>query len=404
MKKTILNIYDSFCREFRIVFHDEGILLFMIFLPLVYPILYSLIYNPEVVREVKMVVVDDDRSELSREFVRKLDATQGTHIIGYAANLEEARRAINEHKAYGIMQIPEGFGRKATSGEGANAVMYAEMSLMLRYKSLLVSATEVSQEMGAEIQKKALNTLAPEAATLIPKGIFNIESVFMGNIESGFDSFVMPGVLILILQQVIVLTVGMAGGARHEHPERMGYNPVMKSPPIIADMIGQMLCYLTLYILPAIWLIYYVPLIFHFPMAGDPWQELWFILPLILSSICLGFTMQAFVWQRESIFVNWVATSIIFLFLSGLTWPRFAMPDIWQWIGDLVPATWGVEGFIRMNTNGASLAQTSHEFYWLWGLTGGYFVLACLMHLFFMRRSVRRLYIIRQGKTITSKQ
>lgn len=62
----------------------------------------------------------------------------------------------------------------------------------------------------------------------------------------------------------------------------------------------------------------------------------------------------------------------MFLFLSGLTWPRYAMSPFWHTLGDLVPATWGVEGFIRMNTNGASLSQVSGDYIALWILAAVY--------------------------------
>lgn len=74
------------------VFRDPGIMLFFFALPLVYPIVYSLIYNPEVTRDMPVAVVDSDRTSLSREFVRHADATQAMKICGYASNIEEARR------------------------------------------------------------------------------------------------------------------------------------------------------------------------------------------------------------------------------------------------------------------------------------------------------------------------
>ena len=99
-----------------------------------------------------------------------------------------------------------------------------------------------------------------------------------------------------------------------------------------------------------------------------------FILPMVIACLGLGFCFQAVVWERESVFVLWVATSVAFLFLSGLTWPRYAMPGFWRFVGDLVPATWGVEGFIRMNTNGATLAQVRTEYINLWILAAVYLV------------------------------
>lgn len=51
-------MFAVYCREFKMVTHDVGIILFFMFLPLAYPIIYSLIYNPELVKDVSMVVVD----------------------------------------------------------------------------------------------------------------------------------------------------------------------------------------------------------------------------------------------------------------------------------------------------------------------------------------------------------
>ena len=76
IKSIISQFLEVYCREFKLVIHDQGLLIFFILLPLAYPIVYSLIYNPEQVRDVKLIVVDHDRSSISRELVRNLDATQ----------------------------------------------------------------------------------------------------------------------------------------------------------------------------------------------------------------------------------------------------------------------------------------------------------------------------------------
>ena len=49
LKKIIKGIYIVYCREFKLIIKDKGLMLFLCFLPLVYPVLYSLIFNPEVV-------------------------------------------------------------------------------------------------------------------------------------------------------------------------------------------------------------------------------------------------------------------------------------------------------------------------------------------------------------------
>lgn len=48
------------------------------------------------------------------------------------------------------------------------------------------------------------------------------------------------------------------------------------------------------------------------------------------------------------------------------------MPGLWHALAGAIPATWGVEGFIRINSNGATLAESSEPFLWLWGLAAAY--------------------------------
>ncbi|MDE7109947.1 MAG: ABC transporter permease, partial [Muribaculaceae bacterium] len=277
-------------------------------------------------------------------------------------------------------------------GNQANATIFCESSLLLRYRGFLMAATNVSQAMGAEILTEKINAVAPLATTITDGDLMPIKNISMGNIESGFDSFIMPGVLILILQQCIILATGMAGGAKRERPSLIGYNGVNEEPSILMTMTGQMLCYLTILIVPIIYLIHYVPLMFSFPMAGRFSEIIAFLLPMILASAALGFCLQGIVWERESVFVLWVVTSVVFLFLSGLTWPRYAMSPFWKFISDAVPATWGVEGFIRMNTNGASLAQEASDYRMLWLLAVIYTAAAYCIQRWVVRPSIRRGY------------
>ena len=398
MKKYLKQYYHALLKEFKLVKGDAGVLIFMILLPIAYPIVYSLIYNPELVRDVQLVVVDNDRTPMSRELVRRIDAAQGAWVIGYAANLGEAKRAMHEHEAYGILEIPEGFDRKIGLGEQAEAVMYCEMSLLLRYRGLLVSATDVMQEMGASISTERVDRIAPLAETIAAGDLMPIDNIQMGNIEGGFDSFVMPGILMLILQQSLILAVSMCGGAKRDDPRKASFRPLeQRHPSVLATMLGQTTVYLIMAIVPIIYIVHYVPLMFRFPMAGNTLEELMFILPMVLSSIGLGFVLQGIVRERESIFVIWVVTSVVFLFLSGLTWPRYAITGFWRVLADAVPGTWGVEGFIRMNTNGASLAQVHKEYENLWILTGIYMVAGYLV-----QRFVQRPHIIAAARSMES--
>ena len=83
LNRIIEGVHDMcyiWAKEMKSVFQDEGVLLFFIVVPLVYPLLYSWIYNNEVVREVPVVVVDMSNSQQSRQFIRLYDASPDVHV------------------------------------------------------------------------------------------------------------------------------------------------------------------------------------------------------------------------------------------------------------------------------------------------------------------------------------
>lgn len=382
--------YDVYVRQFRMIIHDGGLVIFFLFLPLAYPVIYSLIYNPELVRDVNVVVVDHDRTADSRKLVRHLDATQGIRIIGYAADLNEGRRAMNSHHCYGIVEIPAGYSRKIGQGVQAPVVMYCEMSLLLRYRAMLVAATETQMELGSEIQAQEINNTVPMGASFVVGDPMPIENINMGDTQGGFDSFIMPGVLVFILHQCIVLSVAMMGGAYRERPELFYRNPFRRRHPVVLSMLARVLVVMTIMTAPVCFLIHYVPLIFAFPMCANPFQLFAFLLPMVIACCFLGEVVQGIVRQREDVFIIWVATSLMLVFLSGLTWPRFAMSGFWQAVGDLFPATWGMEGFVRMNTDGATLHQVANCYGVLWIQAAAYGILAYLVQRFSVVPDVRR--------------
>ena len=80
IRKFYHDIIKVWANEIRLIFKDKGILIFLFLLPLAYPIVYALIYNPELAREVPVAVVDECRSTQSRELVRMMDASENTQL------------------------------------------------------------------------------------------------------------------------------------------------------------------------------------------------------------------------------------------------------------------------------------------------------------------------------------
>ena len=191
----------------------------------------------------------------------------------------------------------------------------------------------------------------------------------------------MPGIVILILQQSMLLGIGMLGGTSAERRRRNnGFDPrQIHGVGVTATVWGKSLAYLVIYIPQIIYVLRIIPAMFNLPHYGSATDYFLFIVPMLLATAFLGQTLNAVIRDRESPFIIIVFTSVWFLFLSGLTWPRYAMSPLWTWIGNLVPATWGVEGFIRINSNAATLAESARPYTALWILTAAYCVTAYMV-------------------------
>lgn len=380
MKRLFFDIFRVWRNEFRVVRADLGVLIFLFLLPFTYPLVYSAIYNPETAHDVPVVVVDDCRTALTREYTRHLDATPDIKVIGYAADMKEAERAMAEKDCYGVIHFPREFSRNVGRDETATLEVYCDMSLLLRYRSMLIATTAVASEMGAKIQVERLASLAGNQTASngempIP---FKLEPI--GNVSQGLASALMPGVLVLILQQCVILAICFLGATSRERARANGgKDPLsVNDAGAFAQLIGKALCYIVLILIPAIFVIHFIPIIFTFPMNADVWDLAVFFTPYMLAVIFFGMVIQWFVPDRESTFLVFVFTSLVFIFLSGISWPRYAMSGFWQMVGNCIPSTWGVTGFVGMNTAGATLAQQKTPYLMLWLLSTAYFLLAYL--------------------------
>ena len=362
------------------VLSSVGTMIFFFGLPLAYPVVYSAIYNTEVTRDMPVAVVDRCRTAESREFVRHADATQAMKICGYASDMEEARRWWAEKKCFAVIEIPADYSEKVTRGEQGVIQFYSDASLLLRYRTFLESLTELQMATDADLRELAINTLGASAIASGTGSSVGTEAYFLGDTQQGFASFIIPGIVVFILQQSMLLGITfLGGGANERRRANGGIDPLAVPASPSATVIGKTLCYVILYLPLSIYILHYIPLWFNFPHQGTLVDYILFIFPMLLASAMLGQTLTCIASEKESAFVVVVFTTLAFLFLSGLTWPRYAMPVFWQWIGDIVPATWGVEGFIRINNNGATLAQQTTPYLWLWGLTAFYSITAWLI-------------------------
>jgi ABC-2 type transport system permease protein len=306
-----------------------------------------------------------------------------------------------ERKCYAIFEIPADYAEKIGRAQQPQVQFYIEMSLLLRYRTFTSSIAELQMATCAELREMSLADLGiPSSGS---SSAIESYGFAMGDTQQGFASFVIPGIVVLILQQSMILGIMMLGGTRNENRRRLlnGGNAALLNGELdnakteakaakinydlsfsnlspSANIFGRALCYTLIFLPLTIYILHFVPHFFSYPQEGNLLEELMFIFPMLLATAMLGQTLIIFASERESAFIVIVFTSVAFLFLSGLTWPRFAMSQPLLWLSDLIPATWGIQGFIHMNSNGAPLAFQSTAYYWLWGLTAFYTLTAYL--------------------------
>lgn len=367
-------------KELKAVFKDQGVLIFFLLVPLAYPLLYAFIYTGEVVREVPAAVVDMNKSTLSREFIRNVDATPDVKIQSHCADMEEAKLLLKESKVYGVIYIPESFSSDITKGIQTQVTLYCDMSGMLYYKAILTASTEVSLKMNKAIKvKRAGNTT--DRQDEISATPITYEAVNLFNPQAGYASFLLPAVLILIIQQTLLLGVGLSAGTARENNRFRDLVPLSRQyQGTLRIVLGKSSAYFIIYAIVSAYILCVVPKIFSLVQIAQAGTLAAFILPYVLSCIFFAMTCSIFIHHREACMMIYVFTSVPLLFISGVSWPGSAIPAFWRVISWLFPSTFGINGYIAINSMGATLDQVLPEFRALWIQTGVYFLTTCIVY------------------------
>lgn len=363
--------------EMKCVFRDEGVLMFCLLVPLGYPLLYSWIYNNEVVREVPTAVVDLSHSQDSRAFIRAFDASPDTRVAYYCNSLAEAEELVAKQQVNGTLYFPSNFANKLARGEQAHVGVYCNMGLMLNYKAIYQTAQAVAGEQNATLQLHQAGGMTQRDDELTTSPI-DIAEVPIFNTTGGYGNAILPAVLMLIIQQTLLLGIGMSAGTARERNRNRELVPLSEHHGgVFRIVLGKSLCYIMLYAVLSMYLALVVPRLFGFVSMVSWTTILGLLCPYILACVSFGMALSCLVRYRENVMLLVVFTSVPLLFLTGVSWPQSNIPGVWQAISWLFPSTFGVRGFVGISSMGGSLADILPDFRALWLQAGAYFVLAC---------------------------
>ncbi|MGP1465309.1 MAG: ABC transporter permease [Prevotella koreensis] len=388
-------------KEMRSVIRDEGVLIFFIIVPLLYPLVYSWAYDNEVVRDVPVAVVDLSNSHTSRQFIRRCDASPEVKVAYHCTSIDEARQLVGHQVVRGILYFPTDFEQTLGRGQQTKMSLFCDMSMMLTYKAIYSTAMNVSQDMNADIQV-AISSPPTDQEDRILTQPLDFEDVQMFNTTGGYGNFILPCVLILILQQTLLLGIGLSAGTARENNRYQDLVPVSRHyNGMYRIVFGKSLCYLMIFSVMGAYVTLVVPRIFGFtsiPQAADLFA---LMLPYLLASIFFGMLFSCIIRYRENVILLVVFTSLPFLFLAGVSWPESSIPAIWRGISYLVPSTFGVRGFVRISSMGATLNDVRNEYIWLWIQVIVYFFATCAVYKYQLisarRHAIERMTVIKNA-------
>ena len=403
LKQISEGVHDMcyiWAKEMKYTIRDEGVLIFFILVPLLYPLLYSWAYNNEVVHEVTVAVVDMSNSSASREFIREYDASPDVKVAFKCNDMTEAKDLVQKQVAHGIVYIPAEFSQKINRMQQAHISVYCDMSLMLTYKAIFQTAQAVASKINEKIQI-ALSGNFTKRDELVATNPLNVESVQIFNPTGGYGSFIIPAVLMLIIQQTLVLGIGLSAGTARENNRYQDLVPISRHyNGTFRIVLGKSLCYFMIYLVISAYLLLVVPKIFSFTSIFHIRPLIGLIVPYLLASIFFGMFVSCIIRYRENVMLLVVFASIPLLFLSGISWPQSNIPGYWQGFSWLFPSTFGVRGFIRLNSMGATLQDIAPEYRALWYQVIVYFLATCAVYRYQIistrHRATNRIEVIKE--------
>lgn len=366
--------------EFRTIFTDAGVVLILVLALIIYATVYSMAYGAQVLRNVPIGVVDECRTPTSRSLIETFNAGPNTYVAYNPTSMEEAKDLFFKRKIYGVVYIPSDYEEKLLGGLQANVAIYADASYFLMYRQVFQEVVTSIGATGAMVEFQRLiakGANLPQAQATTQPVIYQSHNLF--NPYLGYGTFVMPAIIMVIIQQTMLIGIGMIGSTWREFGlYRKLCPPDRKRMSTLPIVLGKALVYGMIYSVTTFYILGLHYKLFHYPMNGATGTIVVFMLAYMAACIALGIAISTLFRYRENSLLLLLWTSIPLLMLSGVSYPREGIPDWLFNLGQIFPSSHGVNAFIRIQSMGASLSEVLPEIRMLCILALVYGGLACI--------------------------
>ena len=361
---AVLNVLRD---EFRRIFTLRPVFSVLVIGSVFYAAFYPQPYLNEALRNVPVAVVDADGTSTSRELTRLVDATPDIAVTMVLPDLVSAEREVFARHIFGVLVIPKNFERDLLHGRASPVALYADASYFLLYQRVSGGVVAVARTLGAEVETARLIGIGVDpvlaAAASDP---LQLTAVPLFNPQGGYATYVLPGAFVLLLQQILLMGVGLLGSLPGADPGIHASDGSRPRP--LATVVGKMLAYLLFeaFILP-LYLIA-LPYFYGLPRLGGVVPILIMAVPFVFAVSGLGLVVAAIFRSPLRVQLVLATIGLPFFFLAGFAWPTEVIPPFVHAASLLVPSTSAINGFTRLAQLGAPLADVRGEFLTLWGL------------------------------------
>lgn len=386
IKAGITGISGIIRHEFNIISHSYAILLVLTGGIFVYGLLYNYMYAPDLVRKVPVAAVDNSKTQLSREYIRLLNATPQVRIVTTGTDFKEAQEMMKKDEVAGILYIPDNFDDRVSRGEESIFIMYETTSAFLYYLAMQEASASSMLALNDRIRPEMIVFLPRNAAsTLVSTQAIQVAGTALYNYTEGYGTYLIPAVLIVIIFQTLMMLIGMISGQeRHKRMLRYCGHPTFGRAARL--VMAKTFVYSMLYAIFCLFLLGLIPLMFGLPDIGNHWNVIILLIPFLLATCFFGLTASVVFTDSDAPLLMIAFFSVGLIFLSGVSYPLELMPWYWRVSHYIIPAAPATLAYVKVNSMGASIAGIHREFITLWIQCGVYFFTACWAYMYNIRK------------------
>lgn len=345
-------IQKEIIQIFRNAFLPKLIVVFPIMIMCVMP----WVMNQEV-KNIKVTVVDNDRSTLSQQLVHSIEASSYFIFKGQQPTYRVALKDIEKSRTDIVMVIPQDYSRDVTLGNQPQVLIAANA----------VNGTKGAMG-GAYLTQIVTAHVNPDIAAMQSR----VSTLFLYNKNLNFKLFMIPALfaIVMMLMTGFLPALNIVGEKEAGTIEQINVTPVSKWSFILAKLIPYWviaLFVITVCLLLA-WAVYGITSVG--PLA------LIYLLVMLLALFWSSFGLMISNYSdtmQQAIFVMWFFV-VMMLLLSGLFTPTRSMPS-WAYATTYVnPMSYFIEAVRTVFIRGGGITSIWHQLLALLGIGS---VMAC---------------------------